>query len=71
MSQIRLRAIAQIGKISRELEKAEHGGKGGGSKIRAAETSKTEQLEEAGLTLRTANRYEELAAPEHLLRIGE
>jgi len=29
MSEIRLRVIAQIGKISRELEKAKRGGAGG------------------------------------------
>ena len=70
MSEIRLRAIAQIGKISRELEKAqtvhtkEHG-----SEIRLASSgkSKSEQLEEAGLSVRTANRYEQLAAPEEQL----
>jgi hypothetical protein len=61
MSQIRLRAIAQIGKISRELEKAPQS-KGGRHDSSDAPT-KTNQIEAAGLSIRTAERYEELAAP--------
>ena len=56
-SQIRLRAIAQIGKISRELEKAEQSK--GGRQDSGDLPTKTQQLDDAGLTLRTANRYEE------------
>jgi hypothetical protein len=63
MSEIRLRAIAQIGKISRELEKAKPGGAGGGSSVTPGLQSKEEQLNAAGLSRKTANRYEELAAP--------
>jgi hypothetical protein len=63
MSEIRLRAGAQIGKISRELEKAQHGGSGGGSKLPPLATSKEQQLTDAGLSVRTANRYEQPAAP--------
>ena len=57
--------IAQIGKISRELEKFE-----GGRPSKTPDTDgqsfskeKQQQIEEAGLKVRTANRYEEPAAP--------
>lgn len=56
-----LRAITQIGKISKELEKAEQS-KGGRHDTADAPT-KTAQLAEAGIKTRTAHRYEELAAP--------
>ena len=59
--QIRLGAVAQIGKISRELEKFERTRTG--LQDSAVLQTKTKQLQEAGLTLRTANRYEEPAAP--------
>ena len=64
MSQIRLRAIAQIGKISRELEKAKP--KDADPKLVPAggkHLDKAEQLADAGLSTTTAHRYEELAAP--------
>jgi hypothetical protein len=64
MSEIRLRAIAQIGKISRELEKNER------ARTDLHPTSekqtKAQQLAEAGISTSTANRYEQLAAPEEL-----
>jgi hypothetical protein len=66
MSEIRLRAITQIGKLSRELEKSE-----GGRPSKTPDTGgqsfskeKQQQIEEAGLKVRTANRYEQLAAPD-------
>jgi hypothetical protein len=62
MSEIRLRAIAQIGKISKELEKAEYT-KGHGTVIPSSGKYKAEQLAEAGISTSTANRYEQLAAP--------
>ncbi len=58
MSQIRLRAIAQIGKISRELDKAKYD-KGHGTVIPASGKYKEQQLADAGLSTSTANRYEE------------
>jgi hypothetical protein len=59
MSEIRLRAIAQIGKISRELEKAQaHGGK---ICLPSSGKPKAEQLAEAGISTSTAKRYEQLA----------
>jgi hypothetical protein len=60
MSEIRLRAVIRIGELSRELEKAEHGGAGGGSKFPPLGTSKEQALAEAGLSTSTANRYEQL-----------
>ena len=60
MSEIRLRAIAQIGKISRELEKALPN-KGHG--ILTGEKTKEQHPKAAGISVPTANRYEELAAP--------
>jgi hypothetical protein len=57
MSEIRLRAIAQIGKISRELEKAEQS-KGGRHDTADAPT-KTKQIEAAGIIVPTAHRYEQ------------
>ena len=60
MGEIRLRAITQIGKISRKLEKAKPN-KGHG--VLAGEKTKEQQLTDAGISVPTANRYEELAAP--------
>jgi hypothetical protein len=60
MSEIRLRAVIRIGELSRELEKAEHGGAGGGSKFPPLGTSTEQALAEAGLSTSTANRYEQL-----------
>ena len=60
---IRLRAIAQIGKLSRELEKAQFV-PGKGSCPATGGRTKEEQLDAAGLKERTANRYEELTAPD-------
>jgi hypothetical protein len=59
----RLRAITQIGKISRELEKAQAGRHPkeilpDGRK----DLTKEEQLEAAGIKTSTANEYEQLAA---------
>ena len=67
MSEIRLRAIAQINKISRELEKAEKVGGPGKFKVPTSGKFKAEQLAEAGISTTTANRYEQLAAPEEQL----
>jgi hypothetical protein len=53
--------MAQIGKISRELEKAQPN-KGHG--ILTNEKTKEQQLADAGITVPTAHRYEQLAAPD-------
>ena len=63
ISEIRLRAIAQIGKISRGLDKAKRGGVGG-TRIRPVGTLSKKQLADAEQT--AANGYEQLAAPEEL-----
>jgi hypothetical protein len=56
-----LRAISQIAKLSRELEKAEaHGGK---ICLPSAGKAKAEQLADAGIATPTARCYEQLAAP--------
>jgi hypothetical protein len=62
MSEIRLRAIAQIGKISRALEKSK-GGANPQATLSTGVKSKKNQLAEAGLSVWEANRYEQLAAP--------
>jgi hypothetical protein len=62
MSEIRLRAIAQIGKISRELEKAK-----ANQYMPLPTAGKKHQLKAAGISTTTANRYEQLAAPEEQL----
>ena len=62
MSEICLRAIAQIGKLSRELEKSK-GGANPKATLLSSEKSKEEQLKDAGLSTSTANRYEQLASP--------
>jgi hypothetical protein len=54
-AEIRLRAIRKIGEISRDLEKAEHGGSGGGSKIPPMGTSKEQQLAEVGISTSSAH----------------
>ncbi len=59
--EIHLRACVRIGELSRELERADHGGSGGGSKFPALGTSKAQALADAGLSTSTAHRYEELA----------
>jgi hypothetical protein len=59
-AEIRLRACMRIGEISRDLEKAEHGGSGGGSKVRPNGLSKEETLERAGIAKQTAHDYEQL-----------
>ncbi len=46
----------RIGEISRTLEKAQHGGAGGGSKIPAVGISKRETLKSAGLSTSATNR---------------
>jgi hypothetical protein len=45
------------------MEKAEHGGAGGGSKIPPMGTSKAKTLAEAGISTSAAQRYEALAGP--------
>ena len=60
MSKIRLRAIAQIGKIPRELEKAKPA-KGHGHEVPAGGKFKEQQLAEAGIST-SAGGYEQLAA---------
>ena len=50
MSEIRLRAMTRLGELSRELEKAQHGGSGGGSKLLPGRTSKEQQLAEADIS---------------------
>ena len=66
MSEIRLRATAQIGKISRELEESK-GGANPKATLIIGEKSKAEQPAVAGISVPTANRYEQLAAPEEQL----
>jgi hypothetical protein len=68
MSEIRLRAIARIGQISKELQKSEQSK--GGRHNTSVKPTKTEQLAAAGLNPMTANRYEELAAPNAQLEHG-
>jgi hypothetical protein len=57
---IRLRATARIGAISRELEKAQTIRTKAGTEVRIATGGqpKEQQLEQSGLSVRTANRYE-------------
>lgn len=59
--EIHLRACVRIGELSRELERAEPGGAGGGSKFPAVGISKAQALADAGISTSTAHRYEELA----------
>jgi hypothetical protein len=59
--EIHLRACVRIGELSRELERAEPGGAGGGSKFPAVGISKAQVLADAGISTSTAHRYEELA----------
>ena len=59
--EIHLRACVRIGELSRELERAEPGGVGGGSKFPAVGISKAQALADAGISTSTAHRYEELA----------
>jgi hypothetical protein len=59
--EIHLRACVRIGELSRELDRAEHGGLGGGSKIPPLGTSKAKALADAGIATSTAQRYEALA----------
>lgn len=61
VAEIHERACIRIGQISRELETAEHGGAGGGSKVRTDALSKADTLAEAGIAKRTAYDYEQLA----------
>jgi hypothetical protein len=61
LAEIHLRACVRIGELSRELERAEPGGAGGGSKIPPVGISKTQALADAGVPTSTAHRYEELA----------
>jgi hypothetical protein len=60
MSEIRLRAVIRIGELSRELDKAQ------GTRTELHDTVdaklKTKTLEQAGINIRTAERYEELTA---------
>ena len=49
MSEIRLRAVAQIAKLSRDLEKAE-ANKGHGAGLPSGGKTKGEQLAEAGIS---------------------
>ena len=68
MSEIKLRAISQIGKISRGWEKAKFvPGKGASLSIGGKTVSKENQLKSAGISAATANRYEQLPAPEEQL----
>lgn len=59
--EIHLRACVRIGELSRELERAEPGGAGGGSKFPSVGISKSQALADAGISTSTAHRYEELA----------
>ena len=59
--EIHLRACVRIGELSRELERAEPGGAGGGSKFPSVGISKAQALADAGISTSTAHRYEELA----------
>jgi hypothetical protein len=62
MSEIRLRAITQIDRISRELEKAERAR----TDLHPTDRKQTkeEQLEAAGISTTTAHRYEQLTGCE-------
>jgi hypothetical protein len=62
MSEIRLRACMRIGELSRELEKARPN-QGHGNVTADGSMTKTETLQEAGVSLRTAERYEQLVGP--------
>ena len=68
MSGIGLRAIARIGKLSKELEKAEYT-KGHGTVVPTGGKYKADQLAAAGLSTTTANRYEQLASAGERFRI--
>ena len=61
--EIKLRASVRIGELVRELDRAQAGGAGGGTKVLASILSKTEAIAEAGLSKPTAYRYQELAGP--------
>jgi hypothetical protein len=63
MSEIRLRAIARIGQISKELAKAQ-GTRTELPSTAAKKSTKAQQLSEAGLPVWEASRYEQLAAPD-------
>jgi hypothetical protein len=60
MREMRLRAVIRIGEISRQLEKAKPGPKSGDTY--AAQLTKERTLEQVGISLRTAERYEELSS---------
>lgn len=61
-AEIRLRAKLRIGELSKELDKAKHGGKGGGSEIPApGKVVKSAALKAAGLSTSEAHRCEQLS----------
>jgi hypothetical protein len=60
-AEIKLRAVIKIGELSRELDK--HQGFDIPDTDDGNVKTKTEVLEQAGINLRTAERYEELAGP--------
>jgi hypothetical protein len=60
MSEIRLRATMQIGKLSTQVEEAQLAGRGTIS-LPASGKTKAQVLAEAGISTSTAHRYEELA----------
>ena len=68
MSEIRLRAIARVGKISRQMERANFGqDEKGGLRGRPSNGNmhmNEEQLAAPGISTTTAHRYEQLAAPD-------
>jgi hypothetical protein len=67
MSEIKLRAIAQIAKLSRELEKAQVER----TELPASsgqKSTKEQQIRDAGLRPSTVRRYEQLAAPTEELK---
>jgi hypothetical protein len=63
MREIKERACIRIGELVRELEKAKTIRTKGGVEVRllTSEKSKSQAIKEAGLSLPTAYRYEELA----------
>ena len=63
MSEIKLRASVRIGELVRELDKAQPGPAAEIGDSTVAQPSKLDAVAAAGLTPRTAQRYQELAGP--------
>jgi hypothetical protein len=61
MGEIFCRATIRYGELSKGMQKAKHGGAGGGSKIPPVGKSKSEQIKASGLSKSAAQRAEALA----------